>query len=100
MTPDGPADERARESADGEADQNEDQDWLNYLYEPHSRAERLDHGDRSEEARAAEGSAQRVSNDVVVLAAHASTLSSAPFRVHRITRSFTDSPVRRLHAAL
>ena len=72
VTPDGPADERARESADGEADQDKDQDRLNYLSEPHSRAERLDHGDRTQKPRAGEGSAQRVSDYVVVLAAHGS----------------------------
>jgi hypothetical protein len=38
VTPDGTADERARESADGEADQNEDQDRLNYLSYSHSCA--------------------------------------------------------------
>lgn len=100
MTTDGPADERACESTYGEADQNEDQDWLNHLSEYHSRAERLDHGDRADKARAAEGSVQRVSNDVVALAAHASTLFSATLWVHGMTPSFTDSPARLLHAVL
>ena len=71
MTLDGLPYEWAREPADGKADQNEDQDRLSHLSQPHSRAERLDHGDRAEEACAADGSPQRVSNGVVVLAAHA-----------------------------
>jgi hypothetical protein len=71
VTLDGLPYEWAREPADGKADQNEDQDRLSHLSYPHSRAERLDHGDRAEEARAADSSSQRVSNGVVVFVAHA-----------------------------
>ena len=90
----GPPDQGAREPADGEPDEREDQDRLDDRGELDAGAQRLERGDTAEQHASEDHAAQRVSRCL-----GQGTRSSLPCRVQRIMRSLTGSPVRRLQAS-